>query len=43
MEKQPLMKATDIHKWYGKIHAVNGVSFAINRGEILGCKDNICW
>lgn len=36
MEKQPLMKATDIHKWYGKIHAVNGVSFTINRGEILG-------
>ena len=36
MEKLLLMKATDIHKWYGKIHAVNGVSFTINRGEILG-------
>ena len=36
MEKLPLMKATDIHKWYGRIHAVRGVSFTINRGEILG-------
>ena len=36
MEKVPLMKAVDIHKWYGRIHAVNGVSFEINRGEILG-------
>lgn len=36
MEKLPLMKATDIHKWYGKIHAVKGVSFTINRGEIIG-------
>ncbi len=36
MEKPLLLKATDIHKWYGKIHAVRGVSFTINRGEILG-------
>jgi len=36
MEKPLLLKATDIHKWYGKIHAVNGVNFTINEGEILG-------
>jgi simple sugar transport system ATP-binding protein len=36
MEKLPLMEAIDIHKWYGRIQAVNGISFAINRGEILG-------
>ncbi len=36
MEKTILMKATDIHKWYGRVHAVNGVNFTINRGEILG-------
>ena len=36
MEKPLLLKATDIHKWYGKIHAVRGVNFTINRGEILG-------
>ena len=36
MDKLLLLEATDIHKWYGKIHAVNGISFAINKGEILG-------
>jgi len=36
MAELPLMEATDIHKWYGRVHAVNGVSFTINRGEILG-------
>ncbi len=36
MKKPLLMKATGIHKWYGKIHAVKGVDFTINKGEILG-------
>ena len=36
MKEQLLMKATGIHKWYGKIHAVRGVDFTIKRGEILG-------
>ncbi len=36
MDELPLMEATDIHKWYGKIHAVNGISFSIKRGEIIG-------
>lgn len=36
MKKLPLMKARNIHKWYGKVHAVNGVSFIVNRGEIIG-------
>jgi len=35
--KEPsLVEVRDIHKWYGKIHAVNGVSFAIEKGEIVG-------
>lgn len=36
MEELPLMRAVGIHKWYGKIHAVNDISFTVNRGEILG-------
>jgi len=36
MKKLPLMEARNIHKWYGKVHAVNGVSFIVNRGEIIG-------
>jgi len=36
MKNPLLLKATDIHKWYGRIHAVRGVNFTINRGEILG-------
>ncbi|MBA7526836.1 Fructose import ATP-binding protein FrcA [subsurface metagenome] len=36
MKKLPLMKVRNIHKWYGKVHAVNGVSFIVNRGEIIG-------
>ncbi len=36
MEDTPLLEVIDIHKWYGKIHAVDGVSFKINKGEIIG-------
>jgi len=36
MKKLPLMEARNIHKWYGKVHAVDGVSFIVNRGEIIG-------
>lgn len=31
-----LLEMRNIHKWYGKVHAVDDVSFAINRGEIVG-------
>ncbi|MBM3705805.1 MAG: sugar ABC transporter ATP-binding protein [Actinobacteria bacterium] len=36
MDNMPLLKVIDIHKYYGRIHAVKGISFAINKGEILG-------
>ncbi|HEX8875785.1 MAG TPA: ABC transporter ATP-binding protein [Phycisphaerales bacterium] len=26
----------DVHKWYGSVHAVRGVSFAARRGEVVG-------
>lgn len=32
----PLVEVRDVHKWYGKVHAVKGASFAIGRGEIVG-------
>lgn len=31
-----LVKMEDIHKWYGKVHALKGVNFEIYPGEIVG-------
>jgi len=31
-----LLEMRNIHKWYGKVHAVDDVSFKINKGEIVG-------
>ena len=33
---QPLIFATDLHKTFGKVHAVDGVNLAIQPGEIYG-------
>ena len=30
-----LLKVEDIHVYYGNIHAVKGVSFEVNEGEIV--------
>lgn len=37
MKEMPLALAEmrNIHKWYGKVHAVDGMSLAVNKGEIL--------
>ncbi len=35
MEK-PIVKMVNIHKWFGKIHAVNDVDFTVNPREIIG-------
>jgi len=32
----PLLEARNIHKWFGKVHAVDGVSFSIEKGESVG-------
>ncbi len=32
----PVLRVSDLHKSYGKVHAVRGVSFAIEAGEIFG-------
>ena len=30
-----LLNVEDIHVYYGSIHAIKGVSFAVNEGEIV--------
>ncbi|MGI2906025.1 amino acid ABC transporter ATP-binding protein [Tolypothrix sp. VBCCA 56010] len=35
MTKQPIILAEDIHKWYGKFHALRGVNLTVNRGEVV--------
>lgn len=32
----PVLEVHDLHKAFGGIKAVNGVSFSVNEGEILG-------
>jgi branched-chain amino acid transport system ATP-binding protein len=31
----PMLQVTDLHTSYGKIHAIKGISFQVNRGEIV--------
>ena len=31
----PLLEVRDVHTYYGKIHALKGVSFAVGKGEIV--------
>ena len=33
---QPILEARDVHKWYGKIHALKDFNFQINPGEAVG-------
>ncbi|MEM1867556.1 MAG: ATP-binding cassette domain-containing protein [Thermosphaera sp.] len=35
-ESSVLIEVKNLHKWYGKVHAVKGVSFSIKKGEIIG-------
>ncbi|BAZ38481.1 ABC transporter-like protein [Calothrix sp. NIES-4101] len=34
-EQNPIIIAEDVHKWYGKFHALQGVSLTVNRGEVV--------
>lgn len=34
--EQPILKAENIHKWFGKIHALKGFNFKIRPGEAVG-------
>ncbi|MEM1515582.1 MAG: ATP-binding cassette domain-containing protein [Candidatus Bathyarchaeia archaeon] len=33
---EPLLEAKDIHKFFGKVHALRGVNFQVNHNEIVG-------
>ncbi len=34
-EKEALLRAEDLNVYYGSIHAIHGVSFSVNQGEIV--------
>lgn len=34
-QPQPIIIAEDLHKWYGKFHALRGVTLTVNRGEVV--------
>jgi len=34
-EKLPLLRTENLHKWYGKIHALRGVNIEVYSGEVL--------
>jgi len=36
VRKSPILEVKNIHKWFGKIHAVNGANLIINPSEIVG-------
>lgn len=35
IETAPAIIAQDIHKWYGKFHALRGISLTVTRGEVV--------
>mgnify|MGYP006280806541 CR=1 FL=1 len=40
VDSVPLLRMEDVHKWFGKVHAVAGVDLSINEGEIVGLVGN---
>lgn len=36
MREPPLAEMKGIHKWFGKIHAVDDASFTVRKGEVVG-------
>lgn len=40
MSEMPLLRMEDIHKRFGKVHAVKGVSLDIHKGEVIGLIGN---
>jgi simple sugar transport system ATP-binding protein len=35
-DSKTLLKMVGIHKWFGRVHALRGVDFAVGRGEVVG-------
>lgn len=34
--KKSLVKVVNMHKWFGKVHALRGVDFEVNHSEVVG-------
>ena len=34
-DENPIIQVSNIHKHFGKLHALNGVSTHVDRGEVL--------
>ncbi|MBF2004433.1 amino acid ABC transporter ATP-binding protein [Chlorogloeopsis fritschii PCC 9212] len=34
-EQKPIIIADNVHKWYGKFHALRGISLTVNLGEVV--------
>src|SRR5262245_48505025 len=37
MAQQPMIEVKDLHKHFAEVRAVDGISFQIRRGEVVGC------
>jgi len=35
-DSKTLLKMVGIHKWFGRVHALRGVDFAVGKGEVVG-------
>mgnify|MGYP000229249505 CR=1 FL=1 len=36
MSKEPILELRDVHKWFGNIHAVEGVDLSVDSDEVVG-------
>ena len=34
-ESQPLLEVRDLHAWYGESHVLHGMTFSVNKGEVV--------
>ncbi|HWV83496.1 MAG TPA: ABC transporter ATP-binding protein [Hyphomicrobiaceae bacterium] len=34
-ETQPLLEVRDLHAWYGESHVLHGMTFSVNKGEVV--------
>ncbi len=35
LEKEPIIIAEDVHKWYDKYHVLRGANLTVNPGEVV--------
>jgi ABC-type histidine transport system ATPase subunit len=39
MMTQPALQITDLHKHFGKLHVLRGITTEVRRGEVAGAAD----